>query len=368
MNRARPIPAVVGGKPTTTRSKAARARSLAGGWALRLESTPLGTLWSRLLEVEFVDRSVALAAKLFVTFFPLLIVAAAIAPDGIREEILAGVTDRLGVSGAAMDLVRQAFASPDATRAATGLFGVLLAFAFGVSFTTALQRTYLRAWRRPPGGGIRNKGRGALWVGGVLIFVCLLATVREVIGGSAGTASAWVLSSVAGTLLWWWTARLMLRGEVRWRPLLPTAVITGLGGSVYALGSGLWMPRTVSENFVQFGAFGIALSFVTFFTGSAFVIVIGAVIGPVLAEAADPVGVWLRGGAGSPLEPTAARPLPGPIRPVRLGDAFGRGAQGSGVVLPAPDGVNRAAPTVPTTPGIEQNLPPHQSGPDGRIP
>jgi len=78
MNRARPIPAVVGGKPTTTRSKAARARSLAGGWALRLESTPLGTLWSRLLEVEFVDRSVALAAKLFVTFFPLLIVAAAV--------------------------------------------------------------------------------------------------------------------------------------------------------------------------------------------------------------------------------------------------------------------------------------------------
>lgn len=323
---------------------AARARSRVRDLAVRLESTPLGVLWSRLLEIEFVDRSVALAAKLFVTLFPLLIVAASLAPDGVRAEILQGVTDRLGVGGAAMELVRQAFASPDATRAATGFFGAVMALAYGVAFTTALQRVYLRAWRRPPGGGIRNKGRGALWVGGVLLFVFLLAVVRDLIGGKAGTFSAWMLSVVAGTLLWWWTARLMLRGEVRWRALLPTAVVTGLGGTVYALGSGLWMPMTVSENFSQFGAFGIALSLVTFFTGSGFVIVIGAVIGPVLVEAADPVGRWLRGATGTPLEPAAPPALPGPRRPVRLADAFGRGAKGSGVVLPALDGSHEQLP------------------------
>jgi len=66
-------------------------------------------------------------------------------------------------------MVQQAFASPEATKAATGILGVLLALAYAVSFTTALQRMYLRAWRRPPGGGVRNKGRGALWVGGVLV-------------------------------------------------------------------------------------------------------------------------------------------------------------------------------------------------------
>ena len=129
----------------------------------------------------------------------------------------------------------------------------------------------------------------------------------------------------------------MLRGEVRWRPLLPTAVVTGLGTSVYALGADVWMPVTVTGNFAQFGAFGIALSLVTFFTGLAFIIVIGAVIGPVLAQANDPVGRWLRGGAATPLEPTAPPPLPGPDRPVRLADAFGRGDRGSGVDAPAPD-------------------------------
>jgi len=274
-------------------------------------------------------------------------VAAAVARDGIRQEILSGVTDRLGVNGDAMALVRQAFASPEATRAATGFFGVLLALAYGVSFTTALQRVYLRAWRRPPGGGIRNKGRGALWVGGVLLFVFLLAAVREIIGGKAGTVGAWILSFVAGTLLWWWTARLMLRGEVRWRPLLSTAVLTGVGGSVYAAGSGVWMPVTVSGNFAQFGAFGIALSFVTFFTGSAFIIVVAAAVGPVLAEAAGPLGRWIRHGAATPLEPGAPPPLPGPIRPMRLMDAFGRGAEGSGVDLPAGGGADEAASPPP---------------------
>ena len=48
-------------------------------------------------------------------------------------------------------------------------------------------------------------------------------------------------------------------------------------------------------------------------------------------------------------QPTAVEPgslpaLPGPSRPMRLSDAFGRGAGGSGVTLSAP------APTVPDGP------------------
>jgi len=223
------------GPTVSTGSRGAHARAVVRGFALRVESTPIGVLWSRLLEVEFVDRSVALAAKLFVSFFPLLIVAAAVARAGVHQAIVAVVMDRLGVSGDVLDMVQQAFASPEATKAATGILGVLLALAYAVSFTTALQRVYLRAWRRPPGGGVRNKGRGALWVGGMLVYIFLLATVRDLIGGTTGTLSTWLLSALAGTLLWWWTARLMLRGEVRWRPLLPTAALTALGTSFYAM-------------------------------------------------------------------------------------------------------------------------------------
>ena len=47
------------------------------GWA---EQTLLWKIWDRMLETEFIDRSIALAGKAFISFFPLIIVVAAFLP------------------------------------------------------------------------------------------------------------------------------------------------------------------------------------------------------------------------------------------------------------------------------------------------
>ena len=65
-----------------------RARLVARVHASRLDSTAVGRFWARLLEVEFVDRAVALAAKAVVSFFPLLILVAALSPSGARSSIV----------------------------------------------------------------------------------------------------------------------------------------------------------------------------------------------------------------------------------------------------------------------------------------
>lgn len=302
-----------------------RARRAAHGTVTRLDSTAVGRFWSRLLEIEFVDRSVALAAKAVVSFFPLLIVAAAVSPPQARSSIVDTIANRFGVGGEAFSTVKQAFASPDQTRAATGLIGSVLVVAYAVSFTTALQRVYLRAWRRPAGGGVRNKGRGAMWVAGVLALLVLMTSLRRVIAGPPGAVFVWALGLAGSVLAWWWTARLMLRGEVRWRPLLPTALVTGVGSWVYTLAATVWMPRMVAKQYEQFGSFGLALAFVTWFTGFAFLVTGAAVLGPALAEGDDVIGRWLRAARPSPLEPSAAPSLPAPQRPMRLSDAFGLG-------------------------------------------
>src|SRR4051794_3049534 len=129
-----------------------------------LQRTLLWRVWERMLEIEFVDRSVALAGKAFVSFFPLVIVIAAFAPDRIRTSIVTQLTARLGVQGDALTLARQAFASSDDVRRATGLLGLVLAVLYAGSFTTALQRVYLRAWRRPPPAGFDKQWRGAVWL------------------------------------------------------------------------------------------------------------------------------------------------------------------------------------------------------------
>lgn len=327
-----PDPSAPAASGATARARAAahRARATAGRYAEALEPTAIGRFWSRLLEVEFIDRSVALAAKLLVSFFPLLIVVAAISPESARQNILTALVSRFGLSGDSLEMLRASFATPDETRNATGIIGIAVVIAFAISFTTALQRVYLRAWRRPSGGGIANKGRGATWVAGVVAFTVVLALVRSLVVGPAGSVLSWAVGMLASIGLWWWTAHLMLRGEIRWRPLLPTAVATGLGSWLYTLAASVWFPGAVAKNYAQFGAFGVGLSFVTWFTGLAFLVVGAAVVAPALAEGGDAVGRWVRGGLPS-LVPGAAPPLPGPSRPMRLSDAFGRGAGGSGV-------------------------------------
>ena len=52
------------------------------GQRTRLERLLIWRVWERLLEIEFLDRSVALAGKAFVSFFPLVIVVAAFLPEG----------------------------------------------------------------------------------------------------------------------------------------------------------------------------------------------------------------------------------------------------------------------------------------------
>ena len=53
----------------------------------RAQRMLLWRVWERLLEIEFVDRSVALAGKAFVSFFPLVIVVAAFCPSSVRNSI-----------------------------------------------------------------------------------------------------------------------------------------------------------------------------------------------------------------------------------------------------------------------------------------
>ena len=58
----------------------------------RLERLLLWRVWERMLEIEFIDRSIALAGKAFVSFFPLVIVVAAFMPERIRSSIITSIT------------------------------------------------------------------------------------------------------------------------------------------------------------------------------------------------------------------------------------------------------------------------------------
>ena len=289
----------------------------------QLERLLLWRAWERMLEIEFIDRSVALAGKAFVSFFPLVIVVAAFVPESVRSSIITAVTFRLGVRGDALTTVREAFRTSDDVREATGLLGLVLAIFFATSFTTALQRMYLRAWRRPThAGGATMYWRGLVCMAAVLACMAALGGLGTVFEGAFGVGLLAVLALAATSALWWFIPWFLLLGDVRARALVPTAVITSVATAVFAISATIWMPDVVSSNEDQFGFFGVSLSLVTWFSGAAICIIVGACAGAVFAQDTGSLGRLIRGGAVSTLTAGATPSLPPPARELSLRDAF----------------------------------------------
>ena len=290
------------------------------GW---VERTIFWRIWERLLENEFVDRSVALAAKAFVSFFPALVVVAAFAPTSVRESIISTLAHRLGLSGDGLQTVKSSFASSNDVRRATGILGLLLTFFYVNSFTTALRRVFTRAWRRPPAGAISGYAIGATWLLGIAAYFALLGGFRRVLSSGPETVGFGVVALAASVGLWWLTAWVMLHRQVRWRPLFASAVIIAVSLSAYAISANVWMTRVVESNQKQFGYFGVTLALVTWLSGAGTIILVGACAGPVLAEDAGMLGRLLRGDNDDLLMPGAKPSLPPPVRALTFSDALG---------------------------------------------
>lgn len=308
--------------PNRIRDEVHRVRARIDALQARARATLVGQVWERMLEIEFVDRSVALAGKAFVSFFPLVIVVAAYLPKAIRNSILSTLTNRLGIRGAALELALESFRSTEDVRRATGLLGLTLTFLFAISFTTALQRIYLRAWRRPAGLRIGTYSRGPAWLVAFLGYMAALGALRGVLAGGPGFLAFLVFALVAAIGWWWFTAWFLLLGDVRARVLLAGATVAGIAQSAYVLSALLWMPNVVTRNNAQFGFFGIALALVTWFSGAAMCILVGACAGPVLAEDPGTMGRLIRGRDPRVLVDGAPPPIPPPTRDLRLRDAF----------------------------------------------
>ena len=306
-------------RPATT---FAAVRGGIGRTRTRLHRTLLWQVWERMLETEFVDRSVALAGKAFVSFFPLVIVVAAFMPPSIRSSILGTMTNRLGIRGQALAMTKDAFKSANDIRKAEGVLGLVLTVFFASSFTTALQRVYQRCWRRPAGGKLGAYTRGPTWLVAMLVYMSLLGGLRVLFGNGLGIGF-FVVASLVLTAGWWtFTAWFLLLGQVRWRVLIPSGIVTGIAMGAYALSATIWMPEVITRNETQFGFFGVALALVTWFSGAAICIIIGACVGPVLADDQGPIGALVRGRETDLLIEGAPPSLPPPDRGLRLRDAF----------------------------------------------
>lgn len=259
--------------------------------AKRLRTGPLSRLLSRTAHVRPTESAFLLAAHVFLSVFPLLIIVSLLAP-GAATAIADAMRDRLGLQGAASETMRDlVYGTEGGDHSTITIIGALFALVSATSFTRALQRIYERSWELPR-LGFRTAWRGAVWIIGFLAYLEILFLSGKLTQGTPfeapGTA-AWVL------LLWWWTPYLLLGGRVRWRALVPTALLSGIALSVVGFVSAHYMPYALRSNERTYGTLGVV-----FALESWLVVVCGALVGCAIAgahaaQSGGPLGRLIRG-------------------------------------------------------------------------
>jgi membrane protein len=235
-----------------------------------------GRSLARFAELEGFDRSMALAGQAFATLLPLLIVCATVS-QGSTDELASDLIERFDVSGSAADTLHEAVSQPPDS--GLSVLGVGLLVISALSFTRALQRLYVRAWRLER-LGVRGNAWGLLWLA---IFVAFWSLQPAIVGLFDG-AVAFAVSLALSTVLWLWTPWLLVARRIPWHRLLPQALLTAVGLAALAIGGAIYLPRAIASASAEFGILGVAFTLLSLLFASSFVLVVAAAVGATLAD------------------------------------------------------------------------------------
>ncbi|MFJ3816870.1 YhjD/YihY/BrkB family envelope integrity protein [Streptomyces sp. NPDC090056] len=249
----------------------------------RVAASPVGLAWNRGRAMELMHRAMGFAALSLLTLVPLLIVVAA--ADLARGQGFARwLVQGLGVTEVSQEEVEQLFGRPGQALQRTTAFGLAALAAFGVTFGSAVQTGYERVWDLPTARW-HTMWRHVVWlavlVAALLVFVAFPAPEDA----PALTTAAVAVGDTLGTFLFfWWSQCFLLCGRIRWRALLPGAVLTALGLLGLRIFSQLVFSPLIASNAVTYGQFGTVLVLQSWLVGVGFVVYGGALVGRLVHE------------------------------------------------------------------------------------
>ena len=251
-----------------------------------------------LIEIEVMDRSMTLAAQAFTSVFPLLILVATLRPRQSHNQLGSALADSLGLNEQARASLEAALPQGGTAASSFGVIGALVILISATSFSRALVRMYRRTWDAPKPPSVRGFWRLLAVLLGLVVLFVLLTTVRRVLSGVpfSGLAEA-IVAFVLGCLLWTWTPWILLARRVPMRMLVPGGVLMAVCMIVLSVVGGIYLPRSLSSATRQFGALGVAFTYVSWLFVIMIALIGSTTLGAVIAKDAGPFGRFLGVGA-----------------------------------------------------------------------
>jgi membrane protein len=284
-----PSPPPDAAPPSAGAAKPPKARSWrdkGAATAARVKTGPVGTFWSRLSAVDFMNSALMFAGLFLVCFFPFLAVVDAAAGRNTQKTI----TDRLGLSGQAAKDVDALISVGHQTVSALSVLGAIVLVLFAVGIPGVLQAWYQKVYDQPAphGGAGRQLARKLIWVAALLAYLWLEALTGQQTGPAGGRLLTFVCEFVIAVLFWWWTVHFLLDGRIGWRALLPAALATGFCLTGLAVFSMLLFAGSITSGETSYGPIGVVLVLLYYLIGAGVCLLLGAVFGQMWNESHQP--------------------------------------------------------------------------------
>lgn len=244
-----------------------------------------------LVEIQIIDRSLALAAQIFTSVLPVIIAASVssgwhTAADTINDQF--GFDSR-SLSGSAGSAPR------DPSFAAFGVVGLLMIVLGGTSFARALARVYGAVWKVVTIGP-RDAWR---WFAALLAVALSVGLIGQTRGLShiryAGRPLALLGEIAIWTFVWALAPFLLTKGALTGRLLWVSGLLTAIGLAAVHVAGRIALPRITTNAQERFGPLGLAFTTVSWLFVMSVVIVGAAVVVKALALDETWVGRYLRG-------------------------------------------------------------------------
>ena len=232
----------------------------------------------RLKALDIADQAMLFGAGLLVSLLPLVILLSAFASQRINDDI----SLRLGLDRKASGIMDHLFtAAPATLNAATATSLVFLVFGM-VAVASSLQQIYEKVFGQDHHRGWRDLWRLLTWIvvlGGAVVAESLAERPVSAVAGGGWLAPLVTIGIM--TPFFWWTMHFLLAGRVRWRTLLPSALITGIFYGGLGEFSKVYFSSTIVADSHTYRTIGAIFGIMTWFIAIGAVIILGAVAGVV---------------------------------------------------------------------------------------
>ncbi|WP_250030234.1 YihY/virulence factor BrkB family protein [Paractinoplanes maris] len=239
----------------------------------------LGTVRA-VVHLEIFDRAMTLAAQLFTSIFPLLIMMAALLGSGFDERIAELIDVPVQTREVLSEAVGGGFG-------AFGIVGGLVVLVSTTGLARAFVRTYAVIWDLPrPRSNPRDAWR---WLLAVVVLAAGLIGV-QVLTRAAPLTTPFADVAIALFLPWMLTAR-----RIPARHLLPGALLFAIAMQALRPVSAVYLPHSLEVSEARFGSIGVAFTYIGWLYIVSFVYLGTAAAGQVIATDPGRLGRLIRG-------------------------------------------------------------------------